>query len=176
MAAKRTTEPKAPTIIKAEDMNNAAIKPNDLIEVTSVTAGELILIGGKTRRVYKWKDYGDVAYVEYQDLLAEKYNSSSKYLYDPLFVIDSPEVLDQLEFKKIKELYENVLTTEEMNKLFSLDLPSFEKTLKGLPKGLRNSVKAIAAGKILDGSLDSINKIKAIDKILGSDLFTSYIG
>lgn len=174
MAAKKTgTEPK---IIRAESMNPAAIKPNDLVEVSSVTVGELILIGGKTRRVYRWKNYGDVEYVEYQDLLAEKYNSSSKYLYDPLFVINSSEVTDQPEWAKVKALYDAVLSVEEMDKLFSLDIPSFERTLKELPKGLRNSVKSKAAEKILDGSLDSINKIKAIDKILGSDLFTSYIG
>lgn len=176
MAAKKINEPKAPSIIKAEDVQNAAIKPNDLIETTSVTSGELIMIGGKTRRLYRWKDYGDTAYVEYQDLLAEKYNSSSKYLYDPLFVINSMEVVEQPDFKKVAELYEHVLSADEVEKMFSLDLPSLEKTLKGLPKGLRNSVKAIAAQKIIDGSLDSINKIKAIDSILGSDLFTSYIG
>ena len=73
-------------------------------------------------------------------------------------------------------MYEHVLSTDELDKLFSLDLPSFERTLKGLPKGLRNSVKAIAAQKIIDGSFDSLNKIKVLDKVLGSDLLTSYIG
>lgn len=173
MAPKKTNTPK---IIRAEDIQNAAIKPNDLIETSSVAAGEMIMIGGKTRRLYRWKDYGDTAYVEYQDLLAEKYNPSSRYLYDPLLIINSQEVLDQPDFEKVAELYKSVLSTEEIDGMFSLDLPSFERTLKGLPKGLRNSVKAIAAQKIIDGNLDSINKIKAIDKILGSDLFTSYVG
>ena len=173
MATKKTSAPK---IIRAEEINTASIKPNDMVEVTSVTAGELILIGGKTRRLYRWKDYGDTAYVEYQNLLAEKYSSSSKYLYDPLFIINSSEVLEQPGFEKLNELYQHVISAEEIDKIFSLDLPSFEKTLKGLPKGLRNSMKAIAAGKVLDGSLDSISKIKAIDSILGSDLFNSYIG
>lgn len=173
MAVKKTNTPK---IIRAEDIQNAAIKPNDLIETSSVTAGDLVLIGGKTRRMYRWRAYGDTAYVEYQDLLAEMYNHSSKYLYDPLFIINSQEVLDQPEFAKVAELYEHVLSTDELDKLFSLDLPSFERTLKGLPKGLRNSVKAIAAQKIIDGSFDSLNKIKVLDKVLGSDLLTSYIG
>ena len=174
MAARKTSAESK--IIRAEDINTASIKPNDLIEVTSVTTGELILIGGKTRRLYRWKNYGDAEYVEYQDLLAEKYNSSSRYLYDPLIVINSTEVTDQPDWKKVRELYDSVLSAEEMDKLFSLDLASFERTLKSLPKGLRNSVKAKAASKILDGSLDSINKIKKIDEILGSDLFGSYIG
>ena len=91
MAVKKTNTPK---IIRAEDIQNAAIKPNDLIETSSVTAGDLVLIGGKTRRMYRWRAYGDTAYVEYQDLLAEMYNHSSKYLYDPLFIINSQEVLD----------------------------------------------------------------------------------
>lgn len=175
MAARKTSEPKK-GIIRAEEMNSANIKPNDLIEVSSVTAGELVLIGGKTRRLYKWRDYGDKAYVEYQDLLAEKYNSSSKYLYDPLFIINSSEVLEQPEWANVAKLYDSVLSADEIEKMFSLDLPSFERTLKGLPKGLKNSVKAISAQKVIDGSLDSISKIKAIDSALGTDLFNSYIG
>lgn len=173
MATKKTNESK---IIRAAELENASIKPNDMIEVSSVTAGELIMIGRKSRRLYRWKDYGDIAYVEYQDLIAEKFSGTSKYLYDPLFIINSPEVLEQQEFKAVADLYNNVLSTKDIDKLFALDLPSFERSLKGLPKGLKNSVKSIAAKKILDGSLDSINKIKAIDSILGSDLFNSYIG
>jgi len=172
MAAKKTNESK---IIRAEDAVNASIKPNDLVETTSATAGELLMIGRKSHRLYRWKDYNDIQYVEYQDLQAENFSTTSRYLFDPLIIINSEEVLAQKEFQKVAALYETAISSEEMDKLFSLDLPSFEKTLKGLPKGLRNSVKTIAAGKVIDGSLDSINKIKAIDKILGSDLFNSYI-
>lgn len=173
MAGKKTSETK---IIRADSLKEDSIKPNDLIETSSVTAGELVMIGRKTRRMYRWKDYGDTAYVEYQDLVAECYSATSRYLFDPLFVINSSEVIEQPLFKKVADLYKNVLSAEEIDKLFNLDLPSFEKTLQRLPKGLRNSVKAIAADKIMNGSLDSINKIKAIDSILGSDLFNSYIG
>lgn len=172
MAARKTNESK---IIRAEDAANVSIKPNDLVETTSVTAGELIMIGRKSHRLYRWKDYKDIQYVEYQDLQAECFSATSKYLFDPLIIINSEEVLAQKEFQKVAKLYETVISSEEMDKLFSADLTTFEKTLKTLPKGLQNSVKTIAAGKILDGSLDSINKIKAIDKILGSDLFNSYV-
>ena len=44
--------------------------PTDVIECRSVTGGELILVGDKTKLHYNWADFGDTAYVEYQDLQA----------------------------------------------------------------------------------------------------------
>ena len=38
-------------------------------------------------------------------------------------------------------------------------------------KEIKDAVKAIAVDKINDGSLDSIQKIKIIDEVLGTDLY-----
>ena len=46
----------------------------------------------------------------------------------------------------------------------------FKTALKNAPKGVQQAVKNIAGEKIMDGSLDSLAKIKAIDEILGTDL------
>ena len=57
-----TKEPKAETV-KTAPAKKAAKKysPNDLIECRSVTGGELILIGDKSKLQYTWADYADTA-------------------------------------------------------------------------------------------------------------------
>ena len=150
-------------------------EPDGEILTTSCTAGELIMIGRKTGRYYSWANYGDKTTVEYQDLKAEQYVSGSRYIYDPLFLIEDEEFLALPENKKIAEVYEHALSAEDIEKLFSLDSITFERTLKNLPKGIKNSFKSIAAQKVQEGSLDSLQKIHAIDEILGTDLFNCYV-
>lgn len=145
------------------------------IMTTSCTAGELIMIGRKTGRYYTWSNYGDQTPVEYQDIKAEQYVHGSQYIYDPLFIIEDEEFLALPENSKIVELYQNILSDEDVDKLFNLDSISFERTVKNLPKGIKNSLKTIAAQKIQKGTLDSIAKIKALDKIFGTDMFNCYV-
>jgi hypothetical protein len=42
--------------------------------------------------------------------------------------------------------------------------------LKKAPAGVQQAVKNVAGEKILNGTLDSLAKIRAIDEILGTDL------
>ena len=76
MATKNITEKtELDEVITTEETNkvSAAKKkvkkyaPEDFIECRSVTGGELILVGAKSKLQYTWADYGDTAYVEYQD-------------------------------------------------------------------------------------------------------------
>jgi hypothetical protein len=54
--------------------------------------------------------------------------------------------------------------------MFKLPVAQFKAKLKKAPRGVQQAVKNIAGEKILNGSLDSLAKIKAIDEILGTDL------
>lgn len=145
--------------------------PEDEIECVSVTAGELIMIGKKTGRLYDWSNYGDTAFVEYQDLKAEMHNAKSKYIYEPYFMIENDDVVNSPEFKAVKEVYKNAISAEEINEFFDLSTQQFKSQLKSLPNGIKDTIKSIARDKIEDGTLDSINKIKILDQVLGTDLY-----
>ena len=145
--------------------------PDDNIKTVSVCAGELLMVGKKTGILYKWENYGDTAYVEYQDLKAEAYNSTSAYVYAPLFMIEDEEVLNTREFARAKEVYQNAITAEEIDNFFNLTNQQFMSQLKKLPKSIQNTIKAVAVDKINNGSLDSIQKIKILDEVLGTDLY-----
>ena len=141
--------------------------PDDMITCRSITYGELLLTGPKSRLLYRWSNYNDTTEVPFQDLQALR-SIKSSYLYRPRIVIEDEELVEQWS-KDFKELYENIVDTD-IEEILSLPVGKFKAALKKAPKGVQQAVKNIAGEKIMDGSLDSLAKIKAIDEILGTDL------
>lgn len=142
-------------------------EPDELITCRSITYGELLLTGKKSKLLYSWANYGDTTEVEYQDLQALK-STRSTYLYKPRFVIEDEELVEQWG-KDFIDMYSNIIDVD-VEDMFKLPLNQFKSKLKKAPKGVQQAVKNIAGEKILNGTLDSLAKIKAIDEILGTDL------
>ena len=156
------SEPKKTTVKSARKF-----APDDMITCRSITYGELLLTGTKSKLLYSWANYGDTTEVEFQDLQAMK-STRSSYLFKPRFIIEDEELVEQWG-KDFGDMYKCVedVDAEDMLKLPANQLRS---KLKKAPKGVQQAVKNIAGEKILNGSLDSLAKIKAIDEILGTDL------
>lgn len=140
---------------------------DDMITCRSITYGELLLTGKKSKLLYSWSNYGDTTEVEYQDLQALK-STKSSYLYKPRFVIEDEELVEQFG-KDFVNMYENIINVD-VDDIFKLPLNQFKSRLKKAPNGVQQAVKNIAGEKIMNGSLDSLAKIKAIDEILDTDL------
>lgn len=141
--------------------------PDDLIPCRSVTYGELLLSAPKSKLMYVWANYNDVTEVEFQDLQALK-STRSNYLFRPRIVIEDEELVEQWS-KDFRDMYSKI-THVDVEEIFDLPLGKFKTALKNAPKGVQQAVKNIAGEKIMNGSLDSLAKIKAIDDILGTDL------
>ena len=141
--------------------------PDDLIPCRSVTYGELLLSAPKSKLMYVWANYNDVTEVEFQDLQALK-STRSNYLFRPRIIIEDEELVEQWS-KDFKDMYSKI-THVDVEEIFDLPLGKFKTALKNAPKGVQQAVKNIAGEKIMNGSLDSLAKIKAIDDILGTDL------
>lgn len=142
-------------------------EPDDLIVCRSITFGELLLTGKKSKLLYSWANYGDTTEVEYQDLQALK-STRSSYLFKPRFIIEDEELAAQWS-KDFGDIYKNIEDIDAED-LLKLPVAQLRSKLKKAPKGVQLAVKNIAGDKILNGSLDSLAKIKAIDDILGTDL------
>lgn len=147
--------------------------PTDTVWTTSVTAGELGMIGKKTKTLYTWSNYGDRTEIEYQDLVAAR-SSKSNYLFGPRFIIEDEELLDSKGWETVKASYQNLRSIAEIDAIFDLNIGAFNRAIQNLPAGLVGTVKAIAAEKIENRSLDSISKIEILDRELGTD-FKLYI-
>ena len=144
-------------------------EPTETIPCRSVCYGELILEGYKSKILYTWANAGDYADVEFQDLQALQ-SRKSAFLTKPLFIIEDEDLVEQWG-SMLKPIYEKI-EEADMEELLKLPVTQLKKKLKVLPEGFRDSVKSMAAAKIVSGELDSLNRIKAIDEVLGTELMS----
>ena len=141
--------------------------PDDMITCRSTTFGELLLTGPKSKLLYVWSNYNDTTDVPFQDLQALR-STRSSYMFRPRFIIEDEELVEQWS-KDLGDMYKEIAHVD-VEDLFKLPINQFKAKLKKAPKGVQQAVKNIAGEKIMNGSLDSLAKIKAIDEILGTDL------
>ena len=146
--------------------------PTDAIECRSVTGGELILVGDKTKLHYNWADYGDTAYVEYQDLQALQ-SRKSGFLTKPRFIIEDETLVEQWS-SMLKPIYDKI-NMKNIEDLFALPVDRFEAQLSVLPIGLKEAVKTKAVQMIKSEELYDIRKVRAIDSAWGTDFVAMFM-
>lgn len=147
----------------------------DLILCRSVTPGWMAAYG-KSGMQYIFSNYGDECEIEYGDLYALK-NARSRYLYDPLFVIEDEELLDNPRWKDIAEFYsEKVYGMDDIDHVLNLPNNKFKSSLSELPRGLAKAIAVEVAKRIENGSFDSLKKVKVIDEVCGTDFWTLMTG
>lgn len=146
--------------------------PNDQIECRSVTGGELILVGDKTKLHYSWSDYGDTAFVEYQDLQALQ-SRKSGFLTKPRFIIEDDTLVEQWA-SMLKPIYDKI-NTKNIEEFFNLPYEQFEAQLNVIPVGLKEAVKTRAVQMIQSDELYDIRKVRAIDTAWGTDFVAMFM-
>jgi hypothetical protein len=140
---------------------------DEAILCRSVCQGELVYQSKKTGVLYTWANYGDEIHIEYQDLLPLILTKSG-FVMKPLFVIEDADLV--AEYPELEKLYTKALGYDDMDMILLLDNASFQKKLLDAPVGIRESIKVAVATRIEEGTFDSLQKIKLVDQILGSDL------
>ena len=168
--AKNTVENENIDVVEESKKTKKSVRkfaPDDMIPCRSITYGELLLTGAKSKLLYTWANYDDVTEMEFQDLQALK-STRSSYLFKPRFIILDEELIEQwgADFKK---MYDDVVTMD-VEALFKLPAGQLKSKLKKAPSGVQQAVKNLAGEKIMNGSLDSLAKIKAIDEVLDTQL------
>lgn len=147
----------------------------DPILCRSVTPGWMACYG-KSGMAYVFYNYGDQCEIEYGDLYALK-NRRSRYLYDPLFIIEDEELLENPRWKDLADFYsEKVYGMDDIDYVLNVPNNKFKSTLLSLPKGLVKALNVEVAKRIEDGSFDSVKKVKVIDEVCGTDFWTMMSG
>ena len=177
MATNKTNknqETQETTTVAAEKPAKKAKKynPTDMIECRSVTGGELIMVGDKTKLQYTWADYGDTAFVEYQDLQALQ-SRKSGLLIKPRFIIEDECLVEQWG-SMLKPIYDKI-NTKNIEEFFELPIDLFEAQLKIMPVGLKEAVKTRAVQMIQRDELYDIRKVRAIDTAWGTDFVAMFM-
>lgn len=167
MANKKEVISEETEVVKEVKKAPRKYAPDDMVTCRSITFGELLMTGKKSGLLYSWANHGDTTEVEYQDLQALK-STRSSYLFKPRFVVEDEELIAQWG-KEFENLYQSIVDVD-VEALFKLPTAQLKAKLKKAPRGVQQAVKNIAGEKILNGTLDSLAKIKAIDEVLGTDL------
>jgi len=167
-----STSTKAPT--ESEVVKETTVKEKrvfdkeDLIPCRSITFGELLMVGAKTKFVYKWANYDDVQEVEYQDLIYDVKIPGGSYSRFPRFVVIDDDFLDQNPI--LNDVYSKIYSKQDIRKILDLSPSELKKTVEGLPKGVKDSLKTMVSTMITSGSFDSMNKIKILDELLDTQM------
>ena len=140
---------------------------NDGISCRSVVQGGVYLTGTKTKMPYEWTAYGDRTEVEYCDLVA-LVRERSGYLFSPFIVVEDDDFV--AEFPQLEKFYSENYSIRELSDILNMPLDEMEKTISTLPRTALESLKNIAANQVSLGQIDSVSKIKVLDRIFGTDL------
>lgn len=159
-----TVENVAPVEKKKEKRKYEA---SDGILCRSITQGVLCMKGIKSGVGYKWAGNRDETEVEYQDLVAA-IRSNASYVMKPLFIIEDEDFIAQ--YPQLKKVYDSMYSIKDLRDVLKLSVPSMKKTIKSMPDGAKDSIKHIASEMITKGTLDSVQKIKALDEIFGTKM------
>lgn len=168
-AAAKTAKP-ADVVTTAEAKE---YQPYDLIPCESLVNGTLYYLSPKSNQMYEWANNGDIREVSYEDLLSMK-QSHSQILYRPCIMVKDPDLLAQPRWRDIDTLYKgyDIISLADAEKIIGLDVNSLKKALEKLNPAMRIVICDTAADMIEKGTLDSIQKIKTIDEICGTELYT----
>lgn len=144
-------------------------EPDDLIPCRSMYAGTLLFTGEKTKITYEFSNMGDFRYIEYQDLLSALL-VRKKSIFAPYIIIEDEELLENVHWQEVKKVYDGLYSRQDLINLINLPTSKFDSEFRKLPSGFKNTIATMVSEMITEGTFDSMNKIKIIDKECGTDL------
>lgn len=159
-----TVEEKVETIEKVEKKK---FQPKDLITCVSITPGEMFYSGSKSETLYTFADIDDVVEIEFRDL---DYAARSKdaMMYKPRFIVHDADFVAL--HPALDEVYSSLHSTKDLKDILKMTPTQMEKTINSLPEGAKDSIRTIAATMVDNGTLDSIQRVKVLDSIFGTQM------
>ena len=184
---KTTTAPKKEAINKETDtkvtneskttntpvVEERIFNPEDTIPCRSIVSGGLYIEGSRSHILYSWADCGDVEDVEYRDLIYLVRTRANANIYSPRIIIEDEDFINQN--KSVKDFYDSMYDTSDLNQILLLPISQMKAEIANLPIGAKESIKGIAATMIDSHVLDSIQRIKALDEIFGTNMLLTLV-
>ena len=154
-----------------ETIENKAEKrkfsPKEMISCVSITPGEMFYLGKKSETLYTFANMDDVVEIEFRDL---DYAARSKdaMMYRPRFIVQDKDFVEL--HPNLDSVYSSLHSTRDLKDILKLSPAQMEKTIKKLPVGAQDAIKTIAATMIDNGTLDSIQRVRKLDEIFGTEM------
>jgi hypothetical protein len=156
-----TTEPVNHPVSKRMEIDRFAQIP-----IMNVTNGKLIYESRKTGAAWRFLNYGDMEYMEFQELLTMR-SSQRKFFDEPFILVMDDDAVEHLGLTK---MYANIKNPEQIDDVFKLSQLDFEDVLDKSPRGIKHLIISRAKQLYESGELDSIKKINHINDRYQTDI------
>lgn len=166
MAAK-TLPRKEPEVAEVKAPKERVYSNDDFIPCTSITVGEYLFEGDKSKQVYSWMDAGITEEMRYDDLTAA-IRTRKPCIFKPRIVIQDEELLKK--YPEVKRLYDSLYSKDDLMKILELPAKKMIDVIDQLPDGAKESIKSMAVNGIEKGSIDSVARVRALDQYFGTDM------
>lgn len=94
-------------------------------------------------------------------------------IYSPRIIIEDEDFIAQN--KSVKDFYDSMYDTSDLNQILLLPISQMKTEISKLPVGAKESIKGIAATMIDSHVLDSVQRIKALDEIFGTNMLLTLV-
>ena len=142
------------------------LTPHTYVTVRNGFNGKLIYISAHTKEEFVWEHFGDEQEMELQELKNAK-SSGKAFFARNWFLFDDPEVIEYL---GVERFYQNALSFEEFDDLFTWPADEIARRVSGLSNGQKQSLAYMAKQQIAEGKIDSIKVIHTLEECLGVEL------
>lgn len=160
-------------IVVTRERTTKEFQPEDLISCRSMVSGQLFIKGSRSNLLYTWADYNDVNDIEYRDLAYMVRTPNDKNIYEPRIIVEDEGFIAQN--PKLAEFYESMYTDADLNQIIMMPIPQMIEAINALPLGCKNALKGITSTMIDNRRLDSVQKIKALDEIFGTNMLLTLV-
>lgn len=138
------------------------------IPVMSVSMGTLIYVSKKSGSEWEWGQYGDIEYIEFNELQSMR-TGQRRFIDEPFIIILDEDVVYHMGLDKMYAKFDKN-QVESLDYIFKLNQSDFIKTVDALPKGIQHSLVMRARKLCSKGTLDSLKKINHINEKFGTDI------
>lgn len=149
----------------------------DELVVKSNVFGELIYINDRTGDQFIWENYGEEQTLTAKDIRDMKARQQMFFKEDWVSIIDSHSVdmsvytlKDIYDALQVGRYYDENAIAFELDDIFSMNEKEMRETIASMSDTIKRTVVIRANDKIKDGSLDSISKVKLLEKVLNCEL------
>lgn len=152
---------------ETEKVEKKKFKSDEMIPCVSITPGEMFYVGNKSNTLYTFANIDDVVEIEFRDL---DYAARSKdaMMFKPRFIVQDADFV--VLHPSLDKVYSSLHSAKDLKDILKMSPAQMEKTINSLPEGAKESIKTIAATMVDNGTLDSIQRVKVIDSIFGTEM------
>lgn len=140
--------------------------PEDMISVRSTVSGMLLYKsilpqGG----VYIWNSIGESCEIPYSELMIMR--NSQRAFFEKNWIVADRDVLEQLD---VARYYSTEIDYDNVDAIFKMSPSDIEKTISVISDETKGAIRVRAISMYKSGALDSVQKIRALERALNIDL------